>query len=95
MTAKQMLASPTTYVIWALAVVAALCGGYLGDPYVFGFLTLGLCWLTVVVGILGIAMCLFSKQLRARGRALIVAALVVAAAAIAKALQTLGTFNWA
>lgn len=95
MSYKSLLFSPAPYVIWALAVVAILFGTYFGNPYVFGFATFGLCWLTVPVGILGLAICLFSKRLRTRDRALILAALVVAAAAIAKAFQTLGTFNWA
>ena len=93
--AKRFMASPTPYVIWASVVVVALFGTYFGDPCVFGFTTLGLCWLTAVVGILGIAASLFSKRLRIRDRALILASLTAAAAAIAKAFQALGTFNWA
>jgi hypothetical protein len=95
MSVKSLMVSPTPYMIWALTVVAALYGTYFGNPYVFAFTTLGLCWLTVAVGILGIAICLFSKRLRTRDRALILAALAIAAAAIARAFQTLGTFNWA
>jgi hypothetical protein len=95
MSVKSFITSPTPYVIWALAVVAALYGTYFGNPYVFAFTALGLCWLTVAVGILGIAICLISKRLRTRDRALILAALAISAAAIAKAFQTLGTYNWA
>lgn len=89
------VASPTAYLIWALTVVAALCGTYFGDPYVFGFTTLGLCWLTAAAGILGLAVCVFSNRLRARDRALILGALAIAAAALATALSVLAGFKWA
>lgn len=91
----SLMARPTPYVIWAVMVAAALYGTYLGDPYVFGFTTIGLCWLTIAIGMLGIAMCVFSKTVRARDRALILVALSIAAVAIVKAFRTLGTFNWA
>ncbi len=95
MSAKSLIASPAPYVVWALTVVAALFGTYFADPYVFGLATLGLCWATVAIGILGIAICLLSKRLRARDRALILVALAIASAAIAKSFQILGAFNWA
>jgi hypothetical protein len=95
MSAKSFLSSPVLYVIWALTVLAALCGSYFADPYVFGLATLGLAWLTAAVGILGISIILVSKRLRTRDRAVILAALVIAAAAIAEAFRRLGTFNWA
>jgi hypothetical protein len=95
MSATSFITSPTPYVIWALAVLAALWGTYFGHPYVFAFTTLGLGWLTGAIGVLGIAICLFSKRVRTRDRALILASLLISAAAIAKALQTLGRFNWA
>jgi hypothetical protein len=47
------------------------------------------------MGLLGLAACVFSKRPRACDRAIILGALAVAAAAIAKALDTLSGFNWA
>ncbi len=95
MSVKNLVANPTPYVIWALIVVGALFGTYFGNPYVFGFTALGLMWLTIAIGILGLAICLFSQRLQARDRVFILAALAIAAVAIAAAFQTLGTFNWA
>ncbi|HET9861960.1 MAG TPA: hypothetical protein VFP37_00840 [Steroidobacteraceae bacterium] len=95
MSAKNLMTSPVPYGIWALAVVAALVGTYFGDPYVFGFTTFGLCWLTIALAIVGVGICVFSKRLRARDRVLIVAALAVAAVAIAQAFRMLAGFNWA
>ena len=95
MSVKSFMSRPTPYVIWALVVVASLYGTYFGDPYLFGFSTIGLCWLTVAMGVVGIAICIFSKTIRARDRAFILVALAVAAAAIIKAFRTLATFNWA
>jgi len=92
---KSFVASPTLYAIWALLVVGALCGTYVGDPYQFGLTTFGLCGSTVALGILGLAICLFSERPRARDRAFILGSLAIAAAAIALALQALGTFHWA
>jgi hypothetical protein len=81
---KTLLTSPTPYVVWAGVVSSALFASYYNDPYVFGFTTLGLAWLTAAMGLLGLA-----------DRAIILGALAVAAAAIAKALDTLSGFNWA
>ena len=92
---KALVTSPTPYVVWATVVSAALFGTYFSDPYVFGFTTLGLAWLTAAVGLVGLATCVFSSRPRSRDRAIIVGALTVAAAAIAKALATLSGFNWA
>jgi 1,4-dihydroxy-2-naphthoate octaprenyltransferase len=92
---KTLLTSPTPYVVWAGVVSSALFASYYNDPYVFGFTTLGLAWLTAAMGLLGLAACVFSKRPRACDRAIILGALAVAAAAIAKALDTLSGFNWA
>jgi hypothetical protein len=92
---KTLITSPSPYVVWAVIVAAALYGTYFGDPYVFGFTTLGLAWLTAAVGLVGLATCLFSKRPRPRDRLIIAGALALAAAAIAKALATLSTFKWA
>ena len=43
---KRFITRPGVYVVWTLLVAAALYGTYFSDPYVFGFTTLGLAWLT-------------------------------------------------
>jgi hypothetical protein len=92
---KRLITRPALYVVWAMLVFAILYGTSFGDPYVFGFTTLGLAWLTAAMGLAGLATCLFSKRLRARERVAIVGALALAAAAIVKALATLRAFHWA
>lgn len=82
-------------VAWAVVVSAALLGSSFADPYVFGFVTMGLGWLTAAVGLVGVTACLTSRRLGTRDRVLILGALVVAAAAIAMAVATLGTYKWA
>lgn len=90
-----LVTSPWFYVIWAAIVAAALYGTYFSDPYVFGFTTLGLAWLTGTVGVVGLGACVLSKRLNMVGRLVIVAAVALAAAAVARALATLSTFKWA
>jgi hypothetical protein len=92
---KRFITSPVPYVVWALAVSAALYGTSFADPYVFGFTTLGLAWLTGAVALVGVLVCLVSRTARASTRVIIVGSLVLAAAAIAKALATLRSFDWA
>jgi hypothetical protein len=86
---------PLPYGVWAATVVTALYATYFVDPYVFGLTTLGLAWLTGAVTLVGLIASLFSKRPRLRDRVIIVVALVIATAAIAKALITLSRFNWA
>jgi hypothetical protein len=86
---------PGPYLVWALVVAASLYGTYRSDPYVFAFTAMGLLWLTGLVALAGLAACLFSRRPRARQRAAILGALALAAAAIAKAFDTLSGFNWA
>ena len=87
--------SPMPYVVWTLLVSAALYGTYFSDPYLFGFTTLGLAWLTGAIALLGLGACLFSTRPRARDRVIIVVALVLSGAAVARALAVLSTFKWA
>lgn len=86
--------SPMPYVVWTLLVSAALYGTYFSDPYVFGFTTLGLAWLTGAIAVLGLGACLFSTP-GPRDRVIIVVALVLSGAALARALAVLSTFKWA
>jgi hypothetical protein len=92
---KRLVTSPRSYIVWALIVGAALYGTYFTDPYVFGFTALGLAWLSGAIALVGLGTCLLSKRSRPRDRILIVVALVVTAAAIAKALDTVSAFKWA
>ena len=92
---RKILTSPTPYAGWAILVVASLAATYFADPYIFGFTTLGLAWLTGAVALVGLAVCVLSKTTPAAKRLVIVGFLFVAAAAIATALSVLRTFNWA
>ncbi len=92
---KRFITRPGVYVVWTLLVAAALYGTYFSDPYVFGFTTLGLAWLTGAIALLGLGACLFSTRPRPRDRVIIIVALVLSGAVVAKALATLATFDWA
>ena len=92
---KRLITSPSSYVAWAAIVSAALYATYFSDPYVFGFTTLGLAWLTAAVGLAGLVTCVFARRARTRDRVIILGALALAAAAVARALATLSAFKWA
>lgn len=91
---RKILASPAPYAGWAILVVASLTATYFAHPYIFGFTTVGLAWLTGVVVLVGFASCVLSPTPTAT-RMVIFGCLFVAAAAIATALAVLQTFNWA
>jgi Zn-dependent alcohol dehydrogenase len=92
---KRLITSPSSYLVWAALVSVALYASYVNDPYVFAFTAIGLAWLTGAVGLTGLATCVLAKQVRARDRVIIVGAIAVAAAAIARAFAMLSTFRWA
>jgi len=66
---------------------------YDGDPYLFALATFLAGGLTVAVGVIGLVAAL--KGTSARVLAGIVISIVVAAAAVWVALETLRTFKWA
>jgi len=93
---RRLLSSPVLYGGWALVVVAALAGTYPVDPYVFGFTALGLAWLTGALAIVAVgAMALWAWDWSWTRRLLVVGGVVVAVAAVARALAILRTFSWA
>lgn len=92
---ERLVTGPELYAGWAILVVVALYATYRTDPYVFGFTALGLAWLTGGLALVGLLACLLSRTARPAAKAVIVASLVVAAGAIAKALAVLRTFHWA
>ena len=87
--------NPALYATWSLIVIAALVATYFGNPYVFGFTTLGLMWLSIAVLLIGVIVVFVAKGLSASARVTIIATSLVALAAALIAIAVLGTFNWA
>ena len=79
---------PRLYVAWFLIVILALVGTYFANPYIFGFTTLGLFWLSVGVTLVGL---IARGPSRAARLALSLSSLV----ATLIALGVLRTFKWA
>jgi hypothetical protein len=79
----RIVTSPALYAGWAAFVLIALPIAYDGDPYIYGFVTLGL-----LVAVL-------AETLSLTARAIIIVSIVAACAAATLALRVLGTFNWA
>lgn len=92
---KRFTRSPAPYFLWAVLVCVSLVGTYFAHPHIFGFATLGLAWLTAAVALVGMVVILTPKAESLGGRLAILGSLMLAAAAIAAAFATLGTFNWA
>ena len=92
---KKIAVSPTPYLVWAALVTAALLGTYNADPYIFGFTTLGLGAITAFVAVVGLGASLLSRTSCPGARALNIAGLVIAGAAVALAFAALRTFKWA
>ena len=91
----RLVRNPKTYWVWTLIVVAALGGAYPIDPYVFGFVSLGLAWATGGVAVLALVAVVLSRAASARAKVAVCLALLVAGLAIALSLQVLGGFHWA
>jgi hypothetical protein len=91
----RVLRASAFYVVWALFVTASLLAAYRIDPYVFGFASLAFAWATGAVAVAGLAAVVFSRGSSGRSKVLVAGALLVAAAAVAVALHTLGGFTWA
>jgi hypothetical protein len=93
---RRLLSSPWMYGGWAVLVVGALVGTYPVDPYVFGFTALGLAWVTGALTIVAVAALGFwGWEWGWPRRLLVIAAMVVSIAAVARALALLRTFSWA
>lgn len=91
---RRLIAAPIGYVAWTAIVILALVGTYPVDPYVFGFTTLGLAWLTGAVALAGILACFLRETSRA-AKAVILVSVLIAAGAVAVALDVLSGFSWA
>lgn len=92
---RAALLSPWLYVLWAAFVVAALlvtCGV---DPYVFGFSAMILAWLSVAVGVGGLAVIVFARPVSKASKTAIGLALAASGAALWVAFAVLGSYNWA
>ena len=90
-----LLRAPAAYGIWALVTLSALVASYFVDPHVFAFTTLGLGWLSGLVGLVGLAVVLLSKAMGRSAKVRVVVALALTAALLCGALAILGSFHWA
>src|SRR5688572_26000428 len=86
---RKLITAPILYAAWAAIVIAALVGTYPVDPYVFGFTTLGLAWLTGGMWLLGLVACVLPGAASRGGRVAILGALIIAASAVGVALRVL------
>lgn len=92
---KRLLSAPWVYVAWLIVVVASLFATYATDPYVFGLAVFGLGAATGVICIAGGYFVVMSPGTSRRGRLTVLMSLLLAVAAVLKALAILGTFKWA
>ena len=89
---RRLVTSPVSYGVWAVVVLAALVGTYPVDPYLYGFTTLGLAWLTGPVALVGLAGIALAEGWARRLRIFVYVA--IAAGAVAEALAILSKFKW-
>jgi hypothetical protein len=94
-TFRTVITSPVSYLAWATVVLGTLTWAYAADPYIFAFSIFGLTGMSIVVGIVGLAVALRSRQTSWRARAAIALCLGATAVALAAAFRILGTFTWA
>jgi Sec-independent protein secretion pathway component TatC len=92
---KRLLIAPAAYAGWAGLVLIALVATYPVDPYVFGFTTLILGWISAVPLIAGIGVAFFAKGLTTSARVMISLSVIISAAALGVALAILRNFKWA
>jgi 1,4-dihydroxy-2-naphthoate octaprenyltransferase len=92
---RNVITEPWPYAAWAILVLITLASTYSMDPYIFGFSTLGLAAVSVVVGLVGLAATMLSTTTAWRAKAWILGCLVVTGLALATALGILRTFKWA
>lgn len=92
---KRLLADPRLYVAWLVWLVSALYAAYAIDPYVFGFAVFGLGAATGVLGVAGGLLVVLNTGASRRARWTVLASLLLAVAALLRALAILGTFRWA
>ena len=92
---ESLLRAPAAYGAWSLFTLGALVVSYFVDPHVFAFTTLGLGWLSGLVGLVGLAVVLLSKAMGRSAKVRVVMALVLTAALLWGALAILGSFHWA
>lgn len=92
---KRFLFAPATYAVWTGLVIAAVVATYYVDPYVFGFTTLILGWISAVPVVAGTGVAVFAKQLAVSARTMIALSVVINAATVSAALVLLRGFKWA
>jgi len=90
----RLLLDSRLHVAWAAFVVLALTVTYFGDPFVFGFTTLGLAWASAAMTVLGVVAVIFPLDRSRRSRLSIAAGILAADCSIAIALITLRSFTW-
>ena len=87
--------SPWLHVSWAALTAIALPATYSVDPYVFGFTTLALCWVTAVLSPIGIIAALASRNRSWPARLAVLVSALLSAVLIGAALLMLRSFSWA
>ena len=92
---KRLLSAPWVYVAWLIVLVASLFAAYATDPYVFGFAVFGLGAATGVICIAGCCFAVMNPGTSRRGRLTVLMALLLAVAAVLRAVAILGAFKWA
>lgn len=92
---KRLLSDPRLYLAWPVVLVAALSAAYATDPYVFGFAVFGLGAATGLICVVGGIFVVLNPETGRWGKLAVVAALLLAVAAVLRALAILGTFTWA
>lgn len=92
---KRLLSDPRVYVAWLAVLVMALFAAYAADPYLFGLAVFGLGGATGVICVVGGIFVILNPATSRWDRLAVSAALLLAVAAVLRALAILGTFKWA
>lgn len=92
---KRLLSDPRVYVAWLAVLVTALLAARAADPYVFGFAVFGLGAATGVISMAGVFFVVMNRDVSGWGKLAALASLLLAVAAVLRALAILGTFRWA
>ena len=92
---RRLLAHPRVYVAWLVVLVSALFAAYATDPYVFGFAVFVLGAATGAIGVAGLFCVVLDPGASRRDKWMVSAVLLLAVAAVLRALAMLGSFRWA
>ena len=90
----KLVLRPAVYAGWAAIVVLGLVATYLGDPYLFGFVTLAAGGATLAIALVGLMVVIAQREIPPRARIAILFWVTVAGGAVLLALRRLSTFSW-